>query len=158
MTSRLLHWYAARSPREQRLLLAMTAIAVPVLIWALMVLPLSRAYDSALEEQLDAVDRHARVLALVEAATTRPGRGSPAQAGDLQLFVIESAARAGITLQAANPSGASAVEIQASGARSPAAVEWLRRLEAAGIVFEELRMAAAPDGTVNLTGRLARQA
>ena len=42
----LRQWYGARSVREQRLLQLMAAIAIPLLVWLLLVVALGNAYDT----------------------------------------------------------------------------------------------------------------
>ena len=63
-------WYVSRSERERRLILIMLAIAVPLLAWLIVVLPLSQARESALERHVEAIDRNGRVRALAD-----PDRG-----------------------------------------------------------------------------------
>ncbi len=86
------HWYAARSGREQTLLLALLAIAVVLVAWLLVILPLRAAYASALEKNLAATDRHGRILALTEAARKAPPRPPVAlPSSDMTLVVGDSA-------------------------------------------------------------------
>lgn len=157
MIVRVREWYAVRSVREQRLLMAMAAIALPLLAWLLIVQPLGRAYDEALEEQLEAVDRHGRVLALVEAASrTGPARPVSAATGDLQLHLTESASQAGIALQSATPVDSDTIDVAIEASTAPSIGRWLRDLEARGIAVQELRMTPQANGMASLTARLAR--
>lgn len=157
MIVRVREWYAGRSTREQRLLLVMLAIAMPLLVWLAVVQPLGEAYDEALREQLEAVDRHGRVLALADSAKTRQSVDSRSPAAvDLQLLVTESASQAGIALQAVNPSGTDSVDVTIEGASAIAVAQWLRGLEARAIAADELRMTPRPDGTVGTSVRLVR--
>jgi len=152
-------WYGGRTRREQLLLLAMVAVAVPVLLWLLVVGPVTSAYRDSLNEQLEAVDRHGRVLALAEAAKARPARGRAPDAGaDIQLLLTEAAAQAGIALQQATPDGQDSANVAASGVRAPAVAQWLRELDARGIAVGELRMTPQADGTVSISARLVRAA
>jgi general secretion pathway protein M len=84
-------WYAARSPRERRLLLMMAAIAAPLLVWLLLVAPLGNAYDEALQRHLQAVDRNGRVKALAARAAGGDVK-APVTVQDLALFLGDSAA------------------------------------------------------------------
>ena len=140
-------WYGQRSLREQRLLLVMLAIALPLLVWFALVVPIERAYDRALERQLEAVDRHARILALAERAKAAPAR-RPARVADLPLYLTDSARQAGLTAvpSAAPTPGATLVTI--ASANAPAAIEWLRRLEATGYTVSDLRIVPAVNGSV----------
>ena len=146
-------WYGQRSVREQRLLLAMLAIALPLLVWLALVVPIERAYDRALERHLEAVDRHARILSLAERAKGAPAR-RPVQVADLGLFLTDNARQAGLTAtpSAAPQPGASLVTI--ASASAPAALEWLRRLEASGYVVSDVRIAPAANGSVAVTATI----
>ena len=150
-------WYSARSLRERRLILLMLVIAVPLLAWLLVVVPLSNAYEEALERHLEAVDRNGRVRALAEPARiARPVAAPATGAADLALVVTEAATQAGLTLDSTSPAGPDAVTISIAQARPMAAVQWLRDFELRGIRVEDMRMAPAADGTVSLTARLVR--
>lgn len=152
-------WYGGRTRREQLLLLAMVAVAIPVLLWLLVVGPVTAAYRDSLNEQLEAVDRHGRVLALAEAAKARPARArGPADGADLQLLVTEAAGQAGIALTQATLDGPDAAAVAAAGVRAPAVAQWLRELDARGITVSELRMTPQGDGTVSISARLGRAA
>lgn len=150
-------WFEARSARERRLILLMLAIAVPLLAWLLVVVPLNSAYDSALERHLEAVDRNGRVRALADPVrTARPAVVAPAGSADLALVVAEAATQAGLTVDSTSPTGPDSVTIAIAQARPTAAVEWLRNFELRGIRVEELRMTPAADGTVAVHARLVR--
>jgi general secretion pathway protein M len=149
-------WYVTRSEREQRLILLMLAIALPLLAWLLVVRPLETSYDRALDAHLAAVDRNGRVRAL--AATPRDAgvRSGGVAEGDLGLIVAEAATQAGFALDSSAAAGPDAVTVTIASARAPAAVQWLRDFELRGIRVEDLRMNPAADGTVSLNARLVR--
>jgi general secretion pathway protein M len=149
-------WFIGRTKREQQLILLMLAIALPVIAWLLVVRPLSGAYDQALDDHLAAIDRHGRVLALAEAAKSTPTRRVQANKADLQLIVAQAATQAGIALQGANASGANAVDVTVAGGRAAALGQWLAQFEAQGIAIQQMSMIPQPDGTVNMSARLAR--
>ena len=153
MIARASEWYLTRSERERRLILLMLAIAVPLLAWLLVVRPLERSYERALDEHLAAVDRNGRVRAL--AAAPRTAGPGVAIEGDLGLIVAESAAQAGLSADS-SASGPDAVTVTIASARAPAAVQWLRDFELRGLRVEDLRMTPGADGTVSLSARLAR--
>lgn len=151
------HWYGSRSVRERRLILLMLAIAVPLLAWLLIVMPLSNAYDSALERHVEAVDRNGRVRALADPVRIAGPVVAPTAGGaDLALVVTEAATQAGLTLDSNSAAGPDAVTIGIAQARPMAAVQWLRDFELRGIRVEDLRMTPAADGTVALSARLVR--
>ena len=146
-------WYGQRSPREQRMLLVMAAIGLPLLLWLALIVPINRAYDRALERQLEAVDRHSRILGLAERAKSAPAL-RPAPVADLGLFLTDSARQAGLTVapSAAPTPGSSLVTIAAASA--PAALEWLRQLETSGYVVSDVSIAPAADGSVAVTATI----
>lgn len=156
MTASVRDWFFARSLREQRLILLMLAVAVPVLAWLLIARPLSAAYEEARTDHREAVERHGRVLALAEAAKSEPARRVRSGNADLRLLVRQAAIQAGIPLQAANANGPNAIDINVAGGRASALVQWLAQLEAQGLTVEQMTMIPQPDGTANLSARLAR--
>ena len=156
MTSFVRDWYLSRTQREQRLILLMLAIALPMLAWLLVVRPLDAAYDDAVQDHLEAVSRHGRVLALADAAKSAPARRTRASNADLQLVVTESASQAGIALQGTNPGGPNVIDVSVAGGRAPALAQWLAQFEAQGISVQQMTMTPLPDGTVNMSARLAR--
>jgi general secretion pathway protein M len=150
-------WYVGRTQREQRLILVMLAVAVPVLAWFLIVRPVSGAYDQAVQDHLSAIDRHGRVMALAEAAKSTPARSVAASDADLQLVVTEAASQAGIVLQGTTPNGSNALDLNVAGGRATALLQWLAQFEAQGIAVQQMTMTPQPDGTVSMSARLARR-
>ena len=148
-------WYLARSERERRLIVAMLAIAFPLLAWLLFVMPLSRAYDEALERNLAAGDRNGRIRALASAGAA-PGRGAPE--GDLALLVTDSAGQAGLTLDSNAPAGPDAVAVTVAQASPIAVSQWLIGIEAQGLRLDDLRLVPAGPGGVSLSVRISRPA
>lgn len=155
MIVRVTDWYGTRSVRERRLILLMLAIALPLLAWLLVVLPLTRAYEAALDRHLESVDRNGRVRAL--AAGARSGRAAPAAAAgqDMGMLLTESAARAGLVIAASESGGPGVANVSIAQAPSAGAMQWLRELESVGVRIEELRMAPAGQGLVSLSARLS---
>jgi general secretion pathway protein M len=158
MTASIRDWFLDRTKREQRLILLMLALALPLLAWLLVVRPVVEAYDDARQDHLAAVDRHGRVLALAGTAKSAPSLPVEASKADLQLVVTEAASQAGITLQGATASGANSVDVTVAGGRATALGQWLAQFEARGITVRQMTMTPLPDGTVNMSARLARRA
>lgn len=150
-------WYISRTRREQLLLALMAAIAVPLLGWLLIVMPLGKAHDEALERHMQAVDRQGRVAALAEVLKAQPGQAGIPRNVDLQLVVTEAAGLAGVTLAEASPAGPDAVTVAITNSTAAAAGEWVRSLEARGLTVDELRMTPNAEGGVNVSARLARR-
>ena len=140
-------WYEARSIREQRMLLAMALVALPLLLYLLLVLPLSSAYQHALRTQLEAVDRNGRVKAMAKRLET--GAAAPPAVADLNLFLIDNARASGLTVAAdrgAEPA-LSSIKIDAT---SPSSVfTWIRQLEGQGYRIDSLRLTPAANAQVS---------
>lgn len=148
-------WFAARSVREQRLLLLMLAVALPVLLWLAVWRPVAEALDTAKTRHAEAVERHGRVLAAA-AALKRARRPTDTPAGDLAAYVGQAAARSGLTLASADAQGPDRVAIQAPAGDPRAMAGWLRGFEQQGLVVQELRMSPAAPGSAAMTAVLSR--
>ena len=150
-------WYLGRSARERRMLLLMLAIALPLLVWLLFVRPLNRAYEAALQDQLEAVDRNGRVRALAKLVDQKPQGNVKARLGpDLVVVVAESATQAGIPLDSNEARGPDEVRISAASASLRSVVPWLQGLETRGLGVAELRVVPGQAGMASVTARLKR--
>lgn len=149
MIAHFREWYGARSQREQRLLRLMAAIAIPLLVWLLLVRPLNAAYDDALQRHFQAVDRNGRVKALAGRASS--DANASAAAPDLPLFLGNSARQRGIAAEGrVGPAPGSAV-ISIASSPAPTALEWLRGLEADGYRLSDVRIIPTGGGSVAVT-------
>lgn len=157
MIVRFKEWYGARSLREQRLLQLMAAIVIPMLIWLLLVMPLSNAYDDALQRQLQAVDRNGRIKAL--AARVSGGEATvPAAVPDLALFLNDRARQRGITTEARPGPAPGSAAISIASSAAPIALDWLRGLEADGYRVSDVRIAPTGGGSVAVTATVSKTA
>ena len=147
-------WFGARTLREQRLLQLMAAIAIPLLIWFVLVLPLSNAYDDALQRQLQAADRNGRVKALAARAATGDAK-APAAVPDLALYLGDSARQRGIAAETHAGAAPGSAVISIASASAPTALEWLRSLEEQGYLVSDVRVAPAGNGSVTVTATLS---
>jgi len=154
---RIREWYGARTRREQWMLAAMAGIAIPMLVWLVIIRPLANAYDAAHQRQLQAVDRNGRIHTLAKAIEAKPSQARLERSIDLQLLVTEAAGAAGVALADVNPSGSESISLTISNTSAPAATEWLRELESRGLSIEELRITPSGEGAVNVSARLARR-
>lgn len=151
----LANWFRARSLREQRLLLVMLAIALPLLLWLLVWQPVKQGLSAAKERHAEAVERHSRVLAAAESLQqARRTDGTPG--GELAAYVGGAAGRSGLTLASADAQGPDRLAVAIAAGDPRAVVGWLRGFEQQGLAVADLRMTPAPDGTVALTATLAR--
>lgn len=144
--------FLALSTREQRLVLAMIAIAVPVLVWLLVWRPLSSAHDDALDRYRVALDRHGRIAAMtgVEVADARP----PVVDGSLATFLLDHAAERGMTLTANQDVAPGRATVTLSTASPADAARWLSALEADGLRIEALQMTPGTDGSAETTATI----
>ncbi len=158
MIVRVREWYGARSLRERRLLLLMSAVALPLLIWLLIVRPVGSAYDAALERNLAAVELNGRVRALAQGGSARALGNVGAPGSDIALVIAERAAQSGLVLASNSAAGPNDVTISIAAAPTIAATQWLAQLERDGFAVSNLSMTPTPDGNVAVTARLVRGA
>ncbi len=157
MIARLIDYWGQRSMREKRLIAMMLTIAVPLLLWLLVARPLNGALANAKERQAEAVARHGRILARIDAIDDGTSSdSSPVNVGSLDLFVAEAASQRGLTIDSNSPQGSDAVSVRIAHARPEALVEWLLGFEKQGIVVAEMHMTANADGSVALDAQLRR--
>jgi general secretion pathway protein M len=159
MIASLSNWWTALSSRERWLVGVAGGLAAIVIGWLVIALPLQSALSSSREAHGIAVDRHAAVLARVEALEALQARGAaqPAAAtATLDLAITQSAAEQGFTLSRNEAQGTNSVVIAIANARAPALLRWLGDLEAAGIGAADLSLRPNADGTVALTATLRR--
>ena len=142
-----LSWWRERSPREQRLLLVMSALMALVLAWLAVIRPLSDALDSARE-------RHgAAVVALAEARVRAEAAGSAeAQRISVRLpvdaLVSRTATEAGFANARIASQGPAAARIAIEAARPQAVFAWVAQLERQGLAVTSLRARANQDRTI----------
>lgn len=140
-------WYSGVSTREQRLIAAMLLVALPVLVWLLLIRPITNAYDAALARHLESVDRRGRIAALVDLTKAQP-RSSPAAGGDLVLLLSDQGRQAGLTIDVQPGATAGSARLSAESAPAPATAAWLTQLEASGYILDQVRFTPKGDGTV----------
>lgn len=145
----LLLWRQGLTLRERRLVdVAATLTALIVLVYGVIV-PVGHAVDAAAARHAEILHRTARLEA--QLATLNAPRQRPAdRAGPLDQLVTITAQDAGLTIQSAQPRAGGRIAVAIVSARSAAALGWLDRLGAAGIVIETLALRPSPDGTLAL--------
>jgi general secretion pathway protein M len=147
MNENLSLWWLARSKRERVLLGVMFGLAALLLVWLLVVRPLS--------DQLDAAKaRHgAAVLAVAEArARDRAGRAtipSTAPSYPVDSLLGRAANDAGFTGARIVAQGPNRASVSIDAARPQALFAWIARLEQDGLVVERLRAQANADHTLS---------
>jgi general secretion pathway protein M len=148
MRERFAFWWRARSPRERGLLAVMFALAALVVLWLLVVRPLSDALDAQ-------KTRHAAaVVALSEARARTQGNAAAGPAGPVASLVGRTAAEAGFAGARVASEGPARSTVAIDAARPQALFTWLARLEQGGVVVTRLRAQANSDRTLAVEAAL----
>lgn len=147
--SGIAQWWSGLSNRERRLITVMLAVLALFVGWLGVWRPIHSAIDDGWAAHGAAVDRNAAVRARLEQLERLPARASGSDAVNVEQFVTQSAAEAGLTLDRSAGQGAGRLAVTIGSARAGALLAWLSALEAQGIVVDTLSMTpAATPGTV----------
>ena len=138
-------WWEARSERERWLVGVMTVLAAILLLWLLVVRPLSDALDAAKARHGDA----AVLLAQAKARAQPPITSSPAASGPVDSIIMRTAAGAGFPGARIAAQGPGRASVSIDAARPQALFGWIAQMEQAGLVVERLRAQANPDHTIS---------
>jgi general secretion pathway protein M len=152
MSDILRSWWRTRTSREQKLLLAMMALAALVFAWLLIIRPLGDALSRARERHGDAV------LAVAEAraqarAITGLRRTAPAQLTmPLDSLLNRSATEAGFPVTRVERERGNQATITIQPVRPQALFAWVSQMEARnGLVVERLTANTNNDQTLQVT-------
>lgn len=146
MIARLRTWFDGRSLREKWLILAMLALLAVTLAWAL-ARPIDEALSTARQRNADAAIRLARTRAQVDAVRALRRARPEAVAGPIDAIVRQSAAAAGLTLDAVAPDGVK-LRVHVNSARGGALLAWIGALEARGVLVDQLTVGDRGNHTV----------
>jgi general secretion pathway protein M len=149
MSVRILSWWHERTPREQRLLLAMLAVAALLGGWLLVVRPLSDALDSAKQRHGEAVIALAEARGRAELRRRASAQAGPPVPLPVEALVARSASDAGFTGARVAGQGPERATVAIEAARAPALFAWVRGLEQSGLVVDSLRARANGDRTLS---------
>lgn len=127
-------WFATRSLRERRLLVAMAALMVVTIIWAGIVIPVRDGLESSRARYDDAIVRLATTRADVDAVAA--ARRRPRVTGNLSDEIRQLADQAGFTIGTLDDQGAGRVHVTVEAARPGAMSAWLASLESRGILVD----------------------
>ena len=155
----LREWFAGRTVRERRLIALMGLVALFVLGWLLVVRPLLDAEVAGRERYAASVERLSAVRERMTALAATDGQrvASARAIGAVDLFVAQSAADAGFTLDRNDPAGADRTDVAIATARPTAVLGWLNGLEGSGVAVDQLSVRPAEiAGTVAVTASLRR--
>lgn len=150
-------WWATRTPREQKLLLALGAVLLFVLVWLLVIRPIADARAAA-EARLNAA---AAELAQARGEALAIGRnsGAPGNAPvprPLDGFLMTAGAEAGFSNMQVIGDGPDRATLTVSAARPQAFFSWIGQLEGRGLVIES--MSARPGGNQTITAEVVMRA
>ena len=123
----------------------MLVLALVLLVWLLIVRPLSDALDTAKMRHGDA----AVALAQARARTAPAGGGGPAAAGPVDAIVTRTAGAAGFPGARVAAMGPGRAAVSLDAARPQALFGWIAQMEQAGLVVERLRARANQDHTLS---------
>jgi len=153
MNEALASWWRLRSAREQGLLLVMFGLLALVLVWLLVVRPLSDALDSAKR-------RHGEDVTALAEARARAGAGALATAPTataplpVDAYLGRTAPEAGFTGARIVAQGPARATVVIDAARPQAFFAWVRLMEQNGLVVESLRARANDDRTLAIEAAL----
>lgn len=142
-------WWAARSLREKRLLLAMAALLALVLAWFLVIRPLTDARAAAEARLNAAVTDLARARGEAAALKNQPANANNNPVPlPVDGFLMQSGGEQGFTNLQIVADGASRASISMAQVRPPAFFGWIGQLEARGLIVESLSARPNPDQSI----------
>ncbi len=152
MNDLLNSWWRTRTSREQKLLLAMTALAALVFAWLLIIRPLGDALSRARERHGDAVLAVAQARAQARAITGLR-RTAPAQLTmPLDSLLNQAATEAGFPVTRVEREGGNQATITIQPVRPQAFFAWVAQMEGRnGLVVERLAANTNSDQTLQVT-------
>lgn len=148
--TRALGWWAGRTTREQRLLLAMAAILGATLIWYGIIRPLDDALADARARHTRAITAEAEARGTADAIAAFRRARPAGLTIPVRVFVPETASAAGFTVTRADPFEPDGVSIVMASVRPPAFFTWLSGLQSRGLVVEALSASPNPDRTLSV--------
>ncbi|MEA3009966.1 MAG: ral secretion pathway protein [Sphingomonadales bacterium] len=149
MNARFRALWLARSRRERWLLGLMLALAALVLVWLLVLRPLSDMLSAARQRHGEAVAALAEARSQA-AAIEALEKNKPAPfAGPIDSAVAAAASAAGFQLSGLQPEGEGGVSLAIGAARPQALFGWIAALEAQGYIVQSLTATSNPDRTLS---------
>lgn len=145
-----LSWWAGRTTREQRLLLAMFALAAVTFVWFGVVRPLSDALAEARARHSRAITAEAEARGQAEAIAGLRRNRPPRLDLPVRVFVPDSASAAGFAVQRADAFEPDGVSIVIASVKPAAFFTWLSGLQARGLMVEALSASPNPDRTLSV--------
>ena len=150
MRTRAYSWWSLRTTREQRMLLVMFAALAAALIWFGVVRPLGDALAEARARHARAITAEAEARGRADAIAALARARPPRLDIPVRVFVPETAAASGFTVQSADAFEPDGVSIVIGSARPAAFFTWLSGLQSRGLVVEALSATPNPDRTLSV--------
>jgi general secretion pathway protein M len=144
-------WWRVRSRREQRLLLALGAVALPVLLWLLVLRPIE---DARAKAEADLATAMAD-LASIRALAPQFSATNAAQGGPLLPRVEAGMAAAGLAATSLDVTGQGRVTVRIAAARAQVLLRLVAGFEAEGLVVTGLSTSRNEDSSVSAVLTLA---
>ncbi|MDQ3140534.1 MAG: type II secretion system protein M [Pseudomonadota bacterium] len=145
----MIGWWRTRSLREQRLLLAMGALALLLLSWLLVIRPLGDALSSAKERHGAAVVALAEANAQADAIRAAQSGPQVALTEPIDALVSRAATEAGFPIARLERQSASQVTLVLDAVRPQAFFGWIDAQEqASGLIVEQLIATPNTDQTL----------
>lgn len=143
-------WFGGRTPREQRLLLVLAAVAAVVLAWLLVLRPLGDALAEARERHDAAVIARSEARARAEAIGALEKNKGPALREPVDVVLARAATEAGFELASVEPAAdGSGTTIAIEAVKPQAFFPWVARLEGGeGLLVTALAATANADKTL----------
>jgi general secretion pathway protein M len=143
-------WWNTRSLREQRLLLAMGAIAAIVLVWLLIIRPIGDSLSDTKARHAAAVVALAEVRADADALQSARQATPVALGGPVDSIISQSATAAGFPTTQVTREGANQATIAIDAVRPQAFFGWVDQMEASGLTVERLSASTNTDQTLSV--------
>ncbi|HYW14793.1 MAG TPA: type II secretion system protein GspM [Allosphingosinicella sp.] len=149
MTERLKVLWLARTPRERWLLGTMLALVALVLVWLIVLRPLSDMLSAAKQRHGEAVAALAEARAQAAAIGALQRNRPTTFVGPIDAAVAAAAAEAGFQLSGLQPQGPGRVSLAIGAAKPQALFGWIAALEAQGYIVQSLSVTSNPDRTLS---------
>jgi general secretion pathway protein M len=141
-------WWRERTPREQRLLLVMLALLGLVLLWLLVIRPLSDALEGAQQRHAEAVTALAEARARADAARRMEVAPNAAAPLPIDAFLSGTSREAGFANARIVGQGPARASFAVDAVRAQPFFAWVRRMERRGLIVDSLRARANSDRTL----------
>ena len=149
MSARLKALWLARTPRERWLLGVMLALVGLVLVWLLILRPLSDMLSAARERHGEAVAALAEARTQAAAIAALERNRPTTFVGPIDAAVAAAASSAGFQLSGVQPEGPGRVSLAIGAAKPQALFGWIAALEAQGFIVQSLTATSNPDRTLS---------